>query len=82
MVVSVPDSVVELLSGNEVSAERTVIVNLAACLYSQGKLSVGAAAEVAGMKRWEFEKWLRDTGIAMPWTEADLEQELAFVAKA
>lgn len=81
MVVSVPDSVVVLLSGGEMSAERAVLVNLAARLYSQGKLSVGAAAEVAGMKRWEFEQWLQAEGVMMPWTEEDLEQELAFVAR-
>jgi predicted HTH domain antitoxin len=80
MVVSLPESVVELLSADGMSAERAVTVNLAGHLYSRGKLSVGAAAEVAGMTRWEFEKWLRDEGIEMPWTQADLEQELAFVA--
>ncbi len=81
MVVSIPDSLVELFSGSEVSPEREVALNLAASLYSRGKLSVGAAAEVAGMKRWEFEQWLRAEGVMMPWTAEDLEQELAFVAR-
>jgi predicted HTH domain antitoxin len=78
MLVSVPQTMVDLLSCEGMSAERAVMVHLAGHLYSLGKLSVGAAAEVAGMRRWEFELWLRDAGIAMPWTDEDLVQEVAF----
>lgn len=56
-------------------------MNLAGHLYSRGKLSVGAAVEVAGVKRWEFEQWMRAEGVMIPWTAEDLEWELAFVAR-
>jgi predicted HTH domain antitoxin len=81
MTVTVPDSLADLLSSDHVAGERAVLLHLATALYPQGKLSAGAAAEVAGMTRRDFEQWLRDEGISMPWTVEDLEAEAAWVTR-
>lgn len=78
MNVSIPDEVCELLDDpSQPDAEMRTC--LAAHFYATGKLGVAKAAAMAGMKRWQFEAWLKEHGIDMPWTEADLQQELAAI---
>lgn len=36
---------------------------LAAKLYESGKLTLGQAAQVAGMKKWDFAEMLSDYGV-------------------
>ncbi|WP_241966789.1 UPF0175 family protein [Haloplanus aerogenes] len=47
--------------------------------YVLGEISLGKAAEAAGMSRWEFEEVLRDAGFDAlygPRTDDQLEEEL------
>jgi predicted HTH domain antitoxin len=47
--------------------------------YVLGEISLGKAAEAAGMSRWEFEEVLRDAGFEAlygPRTDEQLEEEL------
>lgn len=47
--------------------------------YVLGELSLGRAAEEAGMSRWKFEEVLEDAGFASlygPRTDDDLQREL------
>lgn len=78
MNVSLPDGVGKLLDDPS-DPDAEVRTRLAAHFYATGKLSVGKAAAMAGMKRWQFEAWLKGHEIDMPWTDADLERELAAV---
>lgn len=78
MNVSLPDEVGKLLDDPS-NPDAEVRTRLAAHFYATGKLGVGKAAAFASMKRWQFEAWLKEHGIDMPWTDADLQQELAAV---
>ena len=80
MNVTVPDEVRELLDDPS-DPEDEVRTRLGAHFYSTGKLGVAKAAAMAGMKRWQFEAWLKEHAIDMPWTDSDLEQELAAVER-
>lgn len=75
MNLAVPDEFIEVFD-RELSSEMEVRVRLAAQLYASGKVSVGKAAGLAGMKRWEFEEWLSRHNICIPWSEEDLDLEL------
>lgn len=75
MTVSVPDEMRALLDDSN-DPDTEVRALLAAHFYAGAKLGVGKAAELAGMKRSEFEEWLRRKGVPMPWTRDDLDREL------
>ena len=51
-------------------------VEMAVYLYSQGRLSVGKARELAGMSLWEFRQLLASRRISPHYDEADLDQDL------
>lgn len=51
---------------NTVDAEKADIVRMiAARLYERGTLSLGQAAKVAGMTKWEFAEILPTYGVAL-----------------
>jgi predicted HTH domain antitoxin len=57
-------------------SEAEVRRELAIVLYQREKLSLGRAAEFAGMKKFEFNELLADRGIPMHYGMAELEQDL------
>ena len=50
-------------------------VEMAVHLYSQGRLSIGKARELAEMPLWEFRQLLASRHIPPHYDEADLEQD-------
>ena len=61
------------------SSEPTDELATAVGQYVLGEVSLGKAAEAAGMSRWEFEEVLRDAGFEAlygPRTDDQLEDEL------
>jgi len=61
------------------SARLTILelqVEIAVYLYSQGRLSVGKARELAGMSLWEFRQLLAARRISPHYDETDLDQDL------
>jgi predicted HTH domain antitoxin len=52
-------------------------VEIAVYLYSQGRLSVGKARELAGISLWEFRQLLASSRISPHYDETDLDQDLA-----
>ena len=50
-------------------------VEMAVHLYSQGRLSIGKARELADMPLWEFRQLLASRHISPHYDEADLEQD-------
>jgi predicted HTH domain antitoxin len=52
-------------------------VEMAVHLYSQARLSVGKARELAGMTLWEFRQLLASRRIPPHYDESDLDQDLS-----
>ena len=52
-------------------------VEVAVHLYSQRRLSIGKARELAGMSLWEFRQLLALRRISPHYDEADLDEDLA-----
>ncbi|HYR06967.1 MAG TPA: UPF0175 family protein [Longimicrobium sp.] len=57
-------------------SETEVRRELAIVLYQREKLSLGRAAQLAGMKKFEFNGLLADRGIPMHYGMEELEQDL------
>src|SRR2546426_9898514 len=74
----IPDDFAQPLQTERAQAEAQLHLELAIALYREGKLPPGRAAEIAGLSRWEFEDILRQRQVAMPYTVADLEHDLAY----
>lgn len=58
VLVPIPDSVVEMLQMDDSRLQQEFRMLIAAKMYEMGRLSAGAAAEVAGLQRLEFLKLL------------------------
>jgi predicted HTH domain antitoxin len=56
---------------------RELRVELAVTLYSQGKLSVGKARELAEMSLWEFRQVLASRRISPHYDVDDLEEDIS-----
>ena len=57
--------------------------SLAAELYREGKLSLGKAAEVAGVRnKWEMLLLLNEKGIPIDYTAKDAEKDLEMLKEA
>ena len=52
-------------------------VEIAAYLYSRGRLSIGKARELANMPLWEFRQLLALRHISPHYDEADLNEDIA-----
>ncbi len=76
MTVTLPDNFLDFFEG-KMSPDTELGIRLAAQFYASGEVSVGKAAELSGLRRWEFEQWLHSHDVSIPWSKEDLEQELA-----
>jgi predicted HTH domain antitoxin len=52
-------------------------VEVAVYLYSQRRLSIGKARELAGLSLWEFRQLLASRHISPHYDETDLDQDVA-----
>ena len=65
----------EILDSARLTAPE-LIVELAVSLYSQGRLSIGKARELAGMSLWEFRQVLASRRIPVHYDLADLQDDI------
>ena len=56
-------------------------LELAVSLYAQQILSLGKAAELAGLPRWELNDLLARRGVPMHYSESDLAEDLAYARR-
>jgi len=54
-----------------------LMVEMAVHLYTQGRLPIGKARELAGMTLWEFRQLLASRRIPPHYDEADLDEDIA-----
>ena len=66
------------LSSENVNQEVRRI--LALFLYEHGRVSLGKACEIGGMSLWEFAEMNQQLDIPMPYTNEQLQEDLARLA--
>ena len=72
MTITVPDELAAAVGLSETSAK----LELAISLYQQRKISLGRAAELAGVDRLELQRELRQRGVGMNYGVSDLEADV------
>lgn len=75
--VKIPDAITNLKS----PSEKDIVLALAIQMYIDEEVSLGKAAEIAGMTLFEFQKLMTDKNIPMRYGIEDLEMELDTVQK-
>jgi predicted HTH domain antitoxin len=76
----IPDDFATRLQSQRAEAEAQLHLELAIALYRLGKLPVVRAAEIAGLEPAGFESILRQRRVAMPYSLADLEHDVAYAS--
>jgi predicted HTH domain antitoxin len=78
LTLDIPDEVLAVIPVPEGEREVYLLLEIACSLYAQDLLSLGKAAELAGMAKLDFGKELGKRGIARHYTEAELAADLAY----
>ena len=74
----IPNNIHEALHVSPEEAEKRLKLELAVSLYAQNALGLGKAAELAGMRRLDFNDVLAGRGIPMHYGQKELEEDLAY----
>ena len=75
--VNLPSSLLAAIKVGEDELDLFVRRSLAVELYREGKLSLGKAAEVAGVRnKWEMLMLLNEKGVPIDYTVEDAEKDL------
>ena len=75
--IDLPGSVLDLIRVDKDQLGPYIKRSLAVELFREGKLSLGKAAELAGMKnKWEMLALLSERGVPLDYTAKDAEKDL------
>lgn len=74
----IPNNIHEALHVSPAEAEQRLKLELAVSLYAQNALSLGKAAEIAGMGVLDFNDVLAARGIPMHYGQKEWEEDLAY----
>jgi predicted HTH domain antitoxin len=78
LTLDIPDAILDSMPVPEAERERFLLLEIACSLYARELLSLGKAAELAGIAKTEFGKELGSRGIARHYSEAELAADLAY----
>ena len=74
--VTVPSDLARILKVDRDEVPKVVRLHLAIELYREGLVSLGKAAEIAGLSKWEMMEVLASKGIPLNYTRRDLEEDI------
>jgi len=74
--VKVPKDLVRILKVRDDEVPKLVRLYLAIELYREGKVSLGKAAEIAGVTKWEMMDILASKGVPIQYDVKDLEKDI------
>jgi predicted HTH domain antitoxin len=81
LTLEIPDDVSQAMRLPPLEIEARLRLELAISLYSQQILSLGKAAELAGISRWELNGALAKRDVPMHYTPDDLAEDLAYAGR-
>ncbi len=74
--VTVPSDLARILRIDTDEVPRVVRIYLAVELYREGLVSLGKAAEIAGLTKWEMMEVLASKGVPLNYTRRDLAEDI------
>jgi len=78
LTLDIPDDVLASMPVPEDERERYLLLEIACSLYARDLLSLGKAAELAGIAKTELGRELGSRGIPRHYSEAELAADLAY----
>jgi predicted HTH domain antitoxin len=78
LTLEIPDQVSEALRLPPAERKQRLQLELAICLYTQELLTLGKAAELAQITKYELNDILFHRGIPMHYSQEDLNEDLAY----
>jgi predicted HTH domain antitoxin len=81
MTLDIPDEVSQAMRLPSPELEARLRLELAIALYAQEILSLGKAAALAGLNRWELNDTLARRGVPMHYGEKDLAHDIAYAGR-
>ena len=78
LTLDIPDDVMAAMPVPESGRQRFLLLELACALYARDVLSLGRAAELAGMTKTDFGQEIGSRGIARHYTATELTADLAY----
>jgi len=79
--ISIPQDLARILGVRVKELPRLVKLYLATELYREGKVSLGKAAEIAEVSKWEMMEVLASKGIPLQYDEEDLKEDVETLEK-
>ena len=77
----IPDDVLAAIPAPAQAREGFLLLEIACALYARDILSLGRAAELAGLPKIAFGQEVGRRGIARHYTDAELEADLAYARR-
>lgn len=74
--VSIPKELKDIFNVEEDEIGGEALISIAIELYREGKVSMGKAAEIAGISKIEMMGVLRERKVPLQYSEDDLEEDL------
>lgn len=78
LTLDIPDDVMATLPVPASERARYVMLEIACSFYARQLLSLGRAAELAGLSKFDFGREVGSRGIARHYTETELMADLAY----
>ncbi len=78
LTLEIPEDVMAAMPVPAAERERFLLLELACSLYARDLLSLGRAAALAGLSKFDFGKEVGRRGIARHYTDAELASDLAY----
>lgn len=78
LTLDIPDDVVAAMPVAEADRQRFLLLEIACALYARDVLSLGRAAELAGMSKPDFGREIGRRSIARHYTEVELDADFAY----
>jgi len=79
--ISIPQDLARILGVRVKELPRIVKLYLVTELYREGKVSLGKAAEIAEISKWEMMEVLASKGIPLQYDEEDLKEDVEALEK-
>ncbi len=79
--ISIPQDLARILGVRVKELPRIVKLYLVTELYREGKVSLGKAAEIAEISKWEMMEVLASKGIPLQYDEEDLKEDVETLEK-
>ena len=75
IMLKLPKSILAVMGSTETSIGQNIMETVAVALYNRRQISLGKAAEIAGIPVWQMSQILAKHGVSLDYTAEDAAQD-------